>query len=233
MEHAAYHSSNYIDLFPSAIVIYLRKYYKNTRMEDWDDQWAGEMFKTCFLQNGYCTFSLFMDSTAGMGKKNIKLVFDKMNRRPRTDRPIHAGTQIDQNQIPEMTLRQTESIIEHLESSLTFNITLPHYSMLKLYKRRNNLLGMEPIALPNRTINESDESMTDQYGNINIDTSGTDSRDTSNEHMECTSYYESDEDDRNLQQLHQMDEEQVTYRNAGATLDQMDIISPISDDEMY
>jgi hypothetical protein len=69
VEHAAYNASTYIDIYPSAIIPYLRKYYKNVRMEDWDDQWVGEIFKTAFVQNGYCTYCLYIDSTAGMGKK--------------------------------------------------------------------------------------------------------------------------------------------------------------------
>jgi hypothetical protein len=205
-------------------------------MEDWDDQWAGEIFKMSFLQNGYCTYSLFMDSTAGMGRKNIRLVFNKMNRRPRTDQPITVGTLIHLNEIPEMTLRQTESIIEYLESTLTFNITLPHYPMLKLYRRRNNLLGMEPIALADRTINESDESIADQDGNVNVDSFRTDSRshsrDTSNEHMDYRLYAtDSDDDDRNLDT---MDEVQLANRSKGQrlTLTHQDIISPLSDDQM-
>jgi hypothetical protein len=84
LEDAAYHASKYIDIYPSALVTYLRKYYKNTKMEDWDDQWVGEIFKTTFIQNGYCTYRLYTDSRNGQKQYKTHL---RQNEQEGTDKP--------------------------------------------------------------------------------------------------------------------------------------------------
>jgi hypothetical protein len=58
-----------------------------------------------------------------------------MNRKERTNHPITTGSVIDISDIPEMTLQQTESIIEYVKGGANFNNSLPHNAMIKLYRR--------------------------------------------------------------------------------------------------